>query len=52
MQHVEENYPMHHGLLHRIFQAFSKRGRFVFRDALDDYHHDFAENNDDDFSYR
>lgn len=31
------------------FQAFSKRGRFVFRDALDDYHHDFAENNDDDF---
>lgn len=24
------------------FQAFGKRGRFVFRDALDDYHHDWV----------
>lgn len=23
------------------FQAFAKRGRFVFRDAADDYHHDW-----------
>ena len=31
------------------FQAFSKRGRFVFRDALDDNHHEFANHDYDDF---